>query len=191
MAFISESELPEIGFKSFGTNVSISSKASIYNPHLIEIGNNVRIDDFVILSPTSKGIKIGNYVHIGCYSSLIGRGLITINDYSGTSGRVCIYSSNDDYSGNFMMGPTLPEEFTNITIGDVTIGKHVPIGAGSIILPNVVIEDGAVIGALSLVRKNVRSFTINQGNPLRALGKRNRTVLELEEEFKSKFKTES
>ncbi len=66
-SFYSENELAEIGFKSFGQNVMISKKASIYGAGSIEIGNNVRIDDFCILSGK---IKLGDYIHISAYSSL-------------------------------------------------------------------------------------------------------------------------
>ena len=50
MAFLSPSALAEIGFAAVGKNVLISDKASIYGAERIEIGNNVRIDDFCILS---------------------------------------------------------------------------------------------------------------------------------------------
>ena len=76
-------ELKEIGFKYLGKNVLISNKTSIYNAKNITIGNNTRIDDFCILSAGEGGIEIGDYVHIACYSSLIGKGKIQMNDYSG------------------------------------------------------------------------------------------------------------
>ena len=77
MAFLSKPQLLALGFKSLGENVNISDKSSIYNPHNISIGNNVRIDDFCILSAGSE-IVIEDYVHIACYSSLIGAGKITL-----------------------------------------------------------------------------------------------------------------
>ncbi len=49
-SFYSRDELKKIGLKKYGENVFLSKKASIYNPEKIEIGNNVRIDDFCILS---------------------------------------------------------------------------------------------------------------------------------------------
>ncbi len=50
MAFLAEEQLKELGFRSLGSNVKISSKASIYAPYNISIGNNVRIDDFCVIS---------------------------------------------------------------------------------------------------------------------------------------------
>lgn len=183
MAFLTAPQVEQMGFKSVGKDVLISEKASIYNPQFIELGNEVRIDDFAILSAGPNGFALGNYVHIACNASLIGKGRIEISDFSGLSGRAIVYSSNDDYSGNFMMGPILPPEFTNITHAPVFIGKHTAIGAGSIVLPNVRIGNGVSIGALSVVRKDVKDLAICLGNPLRIIGKRATGFLELEQRF--------
>lgn len=50
MGFYSREQLEKIGFKFLGNNVLISDKTSIYSPENISIGNNVRVDDFSILS---------------------------------------------------------------------------------------------------------------------------------------------
>lgn len=50
MGFYTREELERIGFKSIGENVLISDKTSIYSPQNISIGNNVRIDDYCVLS---------------------------------------------------------------------------------------------------------------------------------------------
>lgn len=68
--FYSEKELKKMKFKRIGKNVQISKKSSIYSPDKIEIGNNVRIDDFAILS---GNIIIGDFVHISAYVALYGR----------------------------------------------------------------------------------------------------------------------
>lgn len=49
-SFYTEAELKELGLKSFGKSVLLSKKVSIYGAKNISIGNNVRIDDFCILS---------------------------------------------------------------------------------------------------------------------------------------------
>ena len=101
MSFFSENDLLNIGFKHIGKNVLISDKCSIYNPKKISIGDNVRIDDFCVISAGEGGIELGNFVHIACYSSLIGKGKITMKDFSGLSSRVSVYSSSDKYDGKF------------------------------------------------------------------------------------------
>ena len=82
-----------------------------------------------------------------------------------------------------MTNPTVPEAFTGVIHADVSIGRHVIIGAGSVILPGVVMEDGVAIGALSLVKNSCEAFGIYAGSPAKRIGNRNRRVLDLEKEF--------
>lgn len=58
------------------------------------------------------------------------------------------------------------------TKGDVTVGNDVWIGANSFILSGVTIGDGAVIGACSVVTKDVEPYTVVAGNPARVIRKR-------------------
>jgi dTDP-4-amino-4,6-dideoxy-D-glucose acyltransferase len=179
MAYYSKSELESLGLASCGEDVHISDKCSIYHPERISIGNHVRIDDFCVLSAGDGGIEIGDYVHIAVYSSLIGKGKITLSDFSGLSSRVSIYSSNDDYSGEYLTNPTVPDMYTGVTHADVFLGRHAIVGSGSIILPGVAIEDGVAIAALSLVTKSCSAFGIYSGN--RRIGERKQKLLILEQ----------
>lgn len=183
MAIYSEQELSELGLGRFGTNVRLSKMASLYRPENIYLGNNVRIDDFCVLSAGDGGIYIGDYIHVAVYTSLIGKGRITLKDFCNLSSKVAIYSSNDDYSGDRMTNPMVPEEYTGVTHADVMIGKHAIIGCGSIILPGVILEDGVTIGALSLVNKSCDAFGIYVGVPAKKVKDRKRNLLLLEEEL--------
>lgn len=183
MAFLTQEQLSNVGFKSIGENVLISDKASIYNAKNISLGSHVRIDDFCILSAGDGGIFLSDYIHIACYCSLIGKGKIVLKDFSGLSARVSVYSSNDDYSGRYMTNPCVPTEYTNVTSGDVTIEKHVIIGSGTIVLPNVTVGYGAAIGAMSLVSKSCEGKTIYLGNPLKRLKSRKLDFEELEKKM--------
>lgn len=184
MSIYTDEELQSLGFKSIGSNVRISKKASFYGIDKIEIGNNVRIDDFCVLSAGEGGISLGSYIHIAVYSSLIGAGRIILKDFCNISSRVSIYSSNDDYSGEYMTNPMVPDEFTNVSHQDVTIDKHAIIGSGSVILPGIVLGKGAVVGALSLVKKNVEQFHMVVGSPAKFIRKRQSNLLELEKKIK-------
>lgn len=183
MAMLTREEIEGIGFASVGENVLLSSKASWYGASRIHIGNNVRIDDFCVLSAGEGGIFIGDFIHVAVFSSLIGAGKMTLNNYANISSRVSIYSSNDDYSGQFMTNPMLPAELTNVRHAPVNIGMHAIIGSGSIILPGVNIGNGVAIGALSLVKENCDDFFIYAGNPLKKIKSREQNVLELERSF--------
>lgn len=183
MTMLSREAIDALGFASVGENVQISDRASFYGVSRIALGNNIRIDDFCVISAGQGGIEIGNHVHLAVGATLIGGGKITLCDFVGISSRASVYSSNDDYSGAAMTGPTLPSEFTNVRHADVFLGKHVIVGSGSVILPGVTLEDGVAVGALSLVTKNCAAFGIYVGNPARRIKERKRDLLEVEKLF--------
>jgi galactoside O-acetyltransferase len=181
--YYTKEELNEIGFKNLGENIKISKKCSIYNSKNIEIGSNVRIDDFCIISAGENGIKIGNNVHIACYVSLIGNGRIYIGDFCGISSKTSIYSSTDDYSGDYLTSPVIPKKYTNVINGDVILEKHVIIGSGCIILPNIKLSEGVAVGALSLVNKSFESFQMIGGIPAKIIKPRSKKLLILEKQY--------
>ena len=183
MGQLSREQIDGMGFAKVGKNVMISDRASFYNCAGISIDNNVRIDDFCVLSAGVGGIRIGNYVHIAVYSSLIGAGKITLSDFTNISSRASIYSSNDDYSGRTMTNPMVPPKFRGVVHANVFLGKHVIIGSGSVILPGVTLEDGVAVGALSLVQRDCTAFGIYAGVPARRLKDRQRELLRLEKKF--------
>jgi len=183
MAYYTQFELEAFGFKSLGENVKLSKLASIYNAKNIEIGDNSRIDDFCVLSAGEGGICIGRHVHISVYTSIMGAGEIVLQDYTGLSSKCALYSSNDDYSGKFMTNPTVPSEFTNVSHAPVKIKKHSLVGAGSIILPGVTIEECVAVGAFSLVNKSLEAGFIYTGQPAKKLMARSRNCEMLENEL--------
>lgn len=183
MAFLSPSALAEIGFAGLGANALISDKASIYGAERIEIGNNVRIDDFCILSAGEGGICLGNFIHIAAYTSIIGGGRVVIGDYSNISSKVSIYSSNDDYSGEFMTNPMVDSRYTNVTCKPVSLNKHVIVGSGSVLLPGISLGEGVALGAMSLANKSLDAWGIYAGQPAVWLKNRDKGLLAHEEAF--------
>lgn len=181
--YYSVTELGNLGLKFFGTNVLLSKKTSLYNPNNIEIGNNVRIDDFCVLSAGVGGISIGSHVHIACYCLLIGAEKIVMKDFSGLSSRVSIYSSTDDYSGNYLTNPMVPNEYRSVISKPVTLEKHVIIGASSVILPGVTLHEGVAAGANCLITKSFKPFSILFGSPAKVIKQRSQKLLKLEKYF--------
>lgn len=180
-SFYNRDELVDIGFRSFGENVLISRNASFYQPELIAIGNNVRIDDFCVLSGK---VTIGNNVHIAVYSGLFGseKGII-IADFANISSRVCIYAISDDYSGMSLTNPMIPDHYKCLEQKEVRIEKHVIIGTGSTVLPGVTIGEGAAVGAMSLVKTSIEGWNTYAGIPIKKIGARQKKILELELEY--------
>lgn len=176
-------ELYQLGFRQIGRDVRISRKMSVHNAEKVSIGDFTRIDDFCVISAGEEGIEIGSYVHIAVYVSLIGKGKIKIGDFVSLSSRVAVYSSNDDYSGEYLTGPIVDSKYTNITSAPVNIGKHAIIGSGSVILPGVTISDGVSVGALSLINRDCEPFKIYGGIPARVINERSTRLLELEQRF--------
>lgn len=181
MAFYSQEELQNIGFKSLGKNILISDKTSIYRPNEIVIGDNCRIDDFCILSGK---IILGNNIHIAAYCNLsAGNCSITFKDFSGLAYGCHVFTGSDDYSGKFMTNPTIPLEYKGLKERDITIGKHAIIGTNSVILPGASIADGCAIGALSLVIKKTKPWGIYAGRPAQRIKERKQELLILEAEY--------
>lgn len=183
MGLLSREQLESMGFAALGEDVRISDRASFYGVGRIRLGNHVRIDDFCVLSAGAGGIEIGNYIHVAVYTSLIGAGLIRLHDFCNLSSRVSVYSSSDDYSGQFMTNPMVPAEYTGVTHAPVTIGRHVIVGSGSVVLPGVALHEGVAVGALSLVSRDCEAFGIYAGNPAKRIKERKRDLLGLEKDL--------
>jgi len=173
-SFYTQEELPALGLKSIGENVLISRNAQFYGAENMVIGNNVRIDDFCILSGK---ITLGSYIHISAYCALYGAYGIEMEDYTGCSPRCTIFSASDDFSGDFLIGPMVEKLKTNVTGGKVLIKKFSQIGANSVILPDLVIGEGIAVGAMSLINKDLAEWGIYAGIPVKHIKERKRGLL--------------
>lgn len=175
-SFYTEDELKELGLKKYGKNVLISKKASFYGIQNISIGNNVRIDDFCLLT---GDITIGNYVHISAYSALYGSFGIIINDFCGVSPHSILLSATDDFSGDYMISPIVSSKYTNIMGGKIILEKFVQIGTHSTVMPNVTCKEGSVCGAYTFINNDLATWTIYAGVPAKKLKNRNKNIIRL------------
>jgi galactoside O-acetyltransferase len=187
-SFYSEKELKQFKFQSIGKNVLIKKNVGMFFIENISIGSNVRIDDNVIIVASSKEnpVKIGNYVHIATNCYLAGSAGIEMSDFSGLATGVQIFSASDDYSGKKLTNPTVGKPYIGGKFGKVTLGKHVIIGAGSIVLPDVNIKQGSSVGALSLVNKDLEDWGVYFGIPVKKIKDRQKNILKLEKKFLKK-----
>lgn len=184
MPFLTQPQLEALEFKSLGSNVRISDKASIYNFNEIEIGDHSRIDDFCVVSGK---VKIGRYVHIAVFCNVAGGEMgITIDDYSGLAYGCHLFSQSDDYSGRTMTNPTIPDIYKNELKSAIHIHKHSIIGTSSIVLPGLTLAEGTSVGAMSMVTKNTEPWSIYFGIPARKIKNRRRDLLEMERLFESR-----
>ncbi|OBQ13741.1 MAG: acetyltransferase [Anabaena sp. LE011-02] len=152
----------------------------------IEFGRNIIIDDFVFIY-AKKPIKIGNYVHIASFTSITGGEGFIMEDFSGLSSGVRIFTGTEDFQEWGFGNPTIDEKYRNTKRAPINIGKFCLIGANSVILPGVTIGEGATVGAESLVTKNLEPWGIYIGN--RKVGERDKLgVLENYQKFLSENK---
>ncbi len=175
-SFYSESELAELGLKSYGKSVLISRFARIYGAQNISIGDNVRIDDFCILS---GHITLSSNIHISAYVALYGSKGIVLEDYAGISPQTTVYSAMDDFSGDYLIGPIHEKSKTNVTGGPVIIKKYSQIGTKCCVFPNLTIGEGVAVGACSLVMKSLKEWGIYVGVPAKFLKQRSKRLLSL------------
>lgn len=181
MPYLTTEQIKNMGFKSVGKAVKISDRASIYNTEQIQIGDFSRIDDFCVISGR---VIIGKNVHIAPFCLIAGgeKG-IELADFSGLAYQVKVFSQSDDYSGASLTNPTIPDRFKNEIKKKVVINRHCIVGAGSMVMPGVVLGEGTAIGAMSLVRKKTEPWTIYLGNPAIRIKARKKDLLLLERQY--------
>lgn len=108
------------------------------------------------------GITIGHDSLVGNNCFLDGRAPLTIGSHTSLASDVLIY--NDEHNIN-------SPDFGN-SFGPVTIKDYVFIGPRAIILPNVVIGQGAVVAAGAVVTKNIPDFEVWGGVPAKKISDR-------------------
>lgn len=189
MAYYSSEKLQELGLKKLGVGVKISDKASLYNLQDIEIGDNSRIDDFCVIS---GHVKIGRNVHVAPFCLVAGGELgVTLEDFSGLAYGVQVFSQSDDYTGGTLTNPTIPAKYKKEKKAAVHIGRHVIIGAGSMVFPGVKIAEGCSVGAMTLVNKSTVEWGVYLGNPAKRIKERKKDLLTLEVAYIKEYKNDT
>jgi galactoside O-acetyltransferase len=99
-----------------------------------------------------------------------------MGNFTAIAARGTIVCVSDQLLGfGLVTAPKIPEEYRDHSVSEpVTIRDFAVVGTNSVILPGVVIPEGAVIGACSLVRKSdrLKPWTIYAGNPLKEIAVR-------------------
>lgn len=181
MAYLTDFELKNLGFKYLGKNVKISDKASIYNAEQIEIDDNSRIDDFCIISGR---VAIGKYCHITPMCLVAGgKPGIYLSDFCTLAYGVKVFAQSDDYSGLTMVNSLIPTKFKKEIFAAVYLERQTVIGAASVVFPGVTLAEGCSVGAMTLVNKSTEPWGVYVGNPAKRVKERKKDLLELELKF--------
>jgi len=149
--------------------IYIRGRKGIRGAENLTTGVNLRID--IINSDIStpilnigKDVEINDYVHIGVADS------VSIGDNTLIASKVFISDHNHgSYSGDNQCSPNSTPICRALKSKKVSIGKNVWIGEFVCILPGVTIGDGSIIGAMSVVTKDIQANSIAVGSPAKVI----------------------
>lgn len=162
-----------------GRDVYISGDAQFKRPHLVEVGNHVAIDGFVYCTTQ---LVTGNHVHIAPATTIIGgeHSLFQIGNFCTVAAGCRIICSSDSFNGEGLVtAPGIPEEYLNhVTYGSVIMEDYSSLASNVVVCPNVVIGEGAVVGANSFVNRDIPPWEIWAGSPARFIKKRSQKMKE-------------
>lgn len=147
-------------------------KNIIKNPNII-VGDFTYYDDFESVKNFEKNVKyhfefIGDQLIIGKFCMIASDVTFIMNGANHLTESISSYPFAI-FGGDWidaMEGENYP------TKGNTVVGNDVWIGYGAIIMPGVQIGDGAIIGAKSVVTKDVAPYSIVGGNPAKEIRKR-------------------
>lgn len=154
-----------------GAGTVIFPLAKIARPALFTAGRHTRVDDFTLITAQTA---LGHFVHIGSHCALLGDAGadITVDDFAGVSPGARLFCATDDFTGQGLTGPTVPPCFrAPVLSAPIKLGKHVIVGANSVVMPGVVAHEGAIVGAGSFVPAGavLQPWTVYVGCPVRAV----------------------
>jgi len=127
-------------------NVRIYEGVTIWYPYRLSIGNNVTLNEWVYISAFGD-VEIENNVRIGHRTSILS------SEHVFSNMKIPIYKQG-------------------LTANKVIIERDAYIGCNVTILKGVKIGRGSVIGAGSVVTKDIPPYSIAVGNPARIIKKR-------------------
>lgn len=179
-------------FKSCGKDLILGKTIILRTPANIAVGAKVAIDDHTLLdggtgpncvisigngSVISKGsviqakngsLHIGNECDIGAHVIITSTSNITLENNVLIAGNC--YIGGARYNLGDLETPIMYQGI--YSRGPITIGAGTWIGASAIILDGVTLGKGCVIGAGSVVTKDVPDYAIALGSPAKVIGSR-------------------
>ena len=141
---------------SFGANSIFQGKLFFHRPGKFRMGTRSYVGENTSIH-ISDGVTIGDDVMISWGCTLIDTNMHSLT-FDGRKNDVLITGKNAGLTG-------LEKDWSVVKSGEIIIHDKVWIGFNSIILKQIIIGEGAVIGAGSVVTKNVQPWTMVAGNP--------------------------
>ena len=149
----------------FHKNSNITNDGYLNNQHIL-IGNNNTIASYSIMKSHGGYIKMGNENFIGERVQIQGRGGVEIGNNCMIAANTFISSSNHNFE-NPLADNYLRKEIPAKT----KIDDFVWIGANSVIVAGVTIGHHVIIGAGTIVTKDIEPYSMVVGNPGKVIKK--------------------
>ncbi|WP_394338998.1 acyltransferase [Mucilaginibacter xinganensis] len=153
------------------------------NKVYLTVGNDTVLDCKVLFESGNGEVVIGNRVHIGS-STIICRTKIEFEDNIFVAWGTCFYDHNSHSIDYRQRENDITQQLQDYRAGKIfienknwdvveskpiTIKSYAWIGMNCIILKGVTIGEGAIVGAGSVVTKDVPAWTIVGGNPAKVI----------------------
>jgi len=157
-------------YQNIGRNTYIDKSVHIVGLKNIKIGSNSIISDVTWFNINDRsdgkiGIEVGNNCYIGKRNFFSSAAKITLKDYF-MSGINCSLLGSDHVIDE-PLKPYIHTGTTNDT--SIYVGTNVRFGANVTVIGDVRIGHGSIVGANSLVLKNIPPFSIAVGNPAKVI----------------------
>jgi acetyltransferase-like isoleucine patch superfamily enzyme len=149
----------------FGKKTSLGSGVSIrtYDGGKITIGDNVSIEQDVEIVAQGSTILIGDSVFIGRGCQIIAKQFISVGNDSQIASYCVIRDANHKMERNDLI------RIQGYAVQPISIGEDVWIGSQSSIIMGAKINNGCVVGANSLINKELVGYGVYVGSPAKLL----------------------
>jgi len=172
---------------SCGEDVFIGDFVEIKIPEICMIGSHVAIDNGF---KCSTGLLLGDYIHIAPDVIIIGGKTVTLEmgHFSFIAAGTKIVCGSENYVEGGLVGPTIPVKYRNLIFNPVKFEAFAGTGVNCCVMPGVILGEGSVIGANSVVTKKTEPWTVYVGSPARPIRKRDKeTALKYANELGYQF----
>ena len=176
-------------FRSAGTGLILGRGLTIRHPGRIDFGDNVAVDDYVYIDASGSGdigVQLRDGVILSRNCMVLGKNGHVVFEERADIGCNCIFASVAGLTvgaatiiaGNCYIGggryyhdrlePAIMDQGV-YSRGEIVIGEKSWIGAGAVILDGVKIGSGAIVGAGSVVTRDVPDYAVVAGVPAKIL----------------------
>lgn len=176
-------------FRSVGKGLILGRGLTIRHPERIDFGDNVAVDDYVFIDASGSGdigVQLRDGVILSRNCTVMGKDGYVVFDERADIGCNCVFASVAGITvgaaaiiaGNCYIGggryyhdrlePAIMDQGV-YSRGEIVIGEKSWIGAGAVILDGVKIGSGAIVGAGSVVTRDVPEYAVVAGVPAKIL----------------------